>query len=531
MKNIVTLLAFVLSFTSFAQITNYHLSLQPETIAELPGMQSYSVAQHDGEWLIVGGRIDGLHKRQPFAAFDVPGKNINIYVINPAEKKVYSSNLASLSPSLSEQLGATNHNFIQHGNHLIITGGYGYSATALDHKTFNSLISINVSETISAIKEGKSFTSQISQISDSLFAVTGGRLELLGNTFYLIGGHNFNGRYNPQGPDHGPGFSQYYTNQIRKFDVSYSPLGFTLQSLETDTNLHRRDYNVVPQIFPNQIEGVTAFSGVFQPTADLPYLNSVDIKANSHAVNNTFTQYYNHYHCATLPIYDKDNDEMHTFFFGGISQYFDSSGILTKDDNVPFVKTIARVTRNSSGQMHETKLAEEMPALLGAGAEFILNPELDLYDNGVVKFENMNQDSIYLGYIFGGIESTAPNVFFSNATNASTATNKLLKVYLVKNQTGTAHALEKRSSSLQFQIYPNPINDEINTQFYLKDNSNVTFKITDARGRLIDHFHYANLPAMWHNKVLNLPKKLSKGVYYISLKTDFEEITIQVVNN
>jgi hypothetical protein len=54
---------------------------------------------------------------------------------------------------------------------------------------------------------------------------------------------------------------------------------------------------------------------------------------------------------------------MHTVFFGGIAQYYDSLGILVQDNNVPFVKTIARVTRDASGTMAEYKLPIVMPTL------------------------------------------------------------------------------------------------------------------------------------------------------------------------
>ena len=221
---------------------------------------------------------------------------------------------------------------------------------------------------------------------------------------------------------------------------------------------------------------------------------------------------------------------MHTYFFGGISQYFDKNGVLTKDDNVPFVTTIARVTRNANGEMQETKLAEEMPALLGAGSEFIVNPELPTYDNGVVKFDELSGDSIYLGYIFGGIESTAPNVFFNNAANVSSATNKLFKVYLVKNKTNSVIELKPNKSSLQFQVYPNPVESIVNTQFYLKQKSSVTFKITDNKGKLVDHYHFNDLPAMWHNQVITLPENLKKGVYYITILSDYEEFTMQIMH-
>lgn len=82
----------------------------------------------------------------------------------------------------------------------------------------------------------------------------------------------------------------------------------------------------------------------------------MNIDSSGYAANNAFSQYYNHYHCAFLPPYSAGANEMHTVFFGGIAQFYDSLGILVQDNNVPFVKTIARVTRNAAGVMAEYKL-------------------------------------------------------------------------------------------------------------------------------------------------------------------------------
>ncbi|MBK9718257.1 MAG: hypothetical protein IPO85_12235 [Saprospiraceae bacterium] len=41
---------------------------------------------------------------------------------------------------------------------------------------------------------------------------------------------------------------------------------------------------------------------------------------------------------------------------------------MVQDNNVPFVRTIARVTRDASGTMAEYKLPIAMPTLLGAGS-------------------------------------------------------------------------------------------------------------------------------------------------------------------
>jgi hypothetical protein len=80
---------------------------------------------------------------------------------------------------------------------------------------------------------------------------------------------------------------------------------------------------------------------------------------------------------------------MHNVFFGGMAQYYDDNGTLVRDDNIPFVKTIARVTRDANGIMTEYKLPIEMPSLLGTGAEFIPNKNIPHFNNEVIKLDEI----------------------------------------------------------------------------------------------------------------------------------------------
>src|SRR5512139_3561441 len=57
----------------------YSISLEPITIAGFTGLHSFATAQHEGKWLLIGGRTDGLHRRQPFASFAANGNNLNIF--------------------------------------------------------------------------------------------------------------------------------------------------------------------------------------------------------------------------------------------------------------------------------------------------------------------------------------------------------------------------------------------------------------------------------------------------------------------
>jgi hypothetical protein len=487
---ITLLLMMFYSLTFFGQSAPFSMKIEPMSIAGLGGLQSYAFGQHDGKWLIIGGRLDGLHQRQPFASFDASGNNNQIIVIDPIAQQKWSASINTLPTNIKEQLSSTNMEFYQSGQYLYVIGGYGYSATTGDHITYSGLIAIDVPATINAIISSNSFTSFFRQINDSKFTVTGGRLEKINNTYYLIGGQKFIGRYNPMGPTHGPGFIQEYTNAIRKFKINDDGTSITINHLPSfiDTvTLHRRDYNATPQILPSGEEGITAFSGVFQYDIDLPYLSAVNIDSTNYVLNTSFTQYYNHYHCANVPIYDATNNQMHTVFFGGIAQYYDSMGVLVQNNNVPFVKTIARVTRDASGLMTEYKLPIQMPEYLGAGAEYIPIESLARYKNGVLKLDSILNDTTLIGYIYGGINSSAPNIFFINSGTQSSSSSQIFKVYLIKNtEVGIDQVNTQSTSSLKLQVYPNPNRGVLYLQFNMDKLETTKLSMYDMYGRLID---------------------------------------------
>lgn len=502
-------------------------------ITNLGGIQSYAFGQHDGKWLIVGGRLDGLHQRQPFAAFDIAGHNNQLIVIDPITQEKWSAPLTSLPTSIQEQLSSTNMEFYQDGDYLYCVGGYGFSATANDHTTYPNLTAIKVSNLIDAVINNMGLTSFFRQITDPQFQVTGGKLKKMGATYYLLGGQKFIGRYNPMGPSQGPGFIQEYTDAVRKFNLVDDGTTISITHLASHVDaahLHRRDYNAEPQILPNGNEGITMFSGVFQHSVDLPFLNSVTIDANGYTVNNTFQQYYNHYHCPVLPIYSESANEMHTVFFGGIAQFYDDAGTLVQDDNVPFVNTIARVTRDAAGDMAEYKLPIEMPALLGSGAEFIPNHNLAHFDNGVFKLDSVTTDSVLIGYIFGGISSSQPNIFFINDGTQSDANNLIFEVYIKKPKPMSVDDLNSASISLlNLMVYPNPNDGVLNVSFNLTKNEDVTISILDAKGALIDEVILNGLSAGKNQYSKNIRNLTDGSVYFISLETSTEKATHKLI--
>jgi hypothetical protein len=330
-----------------------------------------------------------------------------------------------------------------------------------------------------------------------------------------------------------PTYTQVYTNAIRKFNLTDDGTNINITHLPTITdvaNLHRRDYNAVPQILPNGAEGITAFSGVFQPTIDLPFLNCVNIDSTGYAVNNTFQQFYNHYHCAVLPLYSTSKNEMHNVFFGGIAQYYESAGVLVQDNNVPFVNTIARVTRDANGTMAEYKLPVEMPSLLGAGAEFMPIANVPQFNNEVFNLDDFTADSTLVGYIYGGISSTAANIFFTNTGTQSSASSQIFKVYVLKNSTAGIHNLNKQSKgTLKVQVFPNPNDGNFVVKFNLNKIAETKISIFGIDGKKIEERVLTNLVLgenIFQRKIKNLELG---GTYILTIETYYEKATQKII--
>lgn len=522
----------LISALGFTQTAPFEITIEPVTIPNLGGIQSYAFGQANGKWLIVGGRLDGLHRRQPNVSFDIAGNNNQLIVVDPVTLQKWQSPLTTLPTSIQEQLSSTNMEFYQENGYLYCIGGYGYSPTANDHTTYNKLTAIKVSDVINAVVNNSNLLPYFRQITDNQFQVTGGRLKKINNTFYLLGGQKFIGRYNPMGPNNGPGFIQEYTNAIRKFNLVDDGVNITVTHLTPHidpANLHRRDYNAEQQILPNGDEGITMFSGVFQPTVNLPFLNSVTVDDSGYSVNNTFQQYYNHYHCPVLPIYSQMDNEMHTVFFGGIAQFYDNAGVLVQDDNVPFVNTIARVSRDTNGNMAEFKLPVEMPSLLGAGAEFIPNLAFPHYNNEVFKLDNVTSTNTLIGYIYGGISSSQPNIFFINDGTQSSASSQIFRVLIKKSTLSIDEFNPASTSNLNLIVYPNPNKGKLNISFNLIDSNDATLTIYDLRGVVINKSELKNLPIGKNRIEKEIPNFTKGGVYFVTIETLSNQMTYKII--
>lgn len=491
MKLVVLIFFVFIGLPLFSQYFEFPftVSLQPTSVAGFNGLHSFAFASEGNKVILIGGRKDGLHARQPFNAFPANNNNAEIVLLNLNQHTSQSVSLSALPISIAEQLQSTNMNFYQENDTLYVIGGYSYTASAQDHITHNKLTAINVSSLINAIENNQPITPSFEQITDTLFGVTGGQLGRIGATFYLVGGHRFDGRYNPMG---NATYVQHYVNGYRTFELKRMNGQLTLINVAQTTDqfhLHRRDYNLLPHKYATGERGYLISSGVFQYNADLPFLYPVEINASGYQAHQSFSQYLSHYHCAKANIHATNEHVTHTLFFGGMSQYQWANNILVEDQGVPFVKTISRLSRDDSGNFQEVVLPVQMPQFSGSSAEFVPNETLQFIDHELLDQAQFTGDSTLIGHIIGGINSPEAHPFNTNNTGVTIASSVIYEVWLKAQPTSDVKPIEQVE---QFEVIvsPNPAKSVVNLQISVPYKGEMEVFVTDAAGKIIDETYY-----------------------------------------
>ena len=159
-----------------------------------------------------------------------------------------------------------------------------------------------------------------------------------------------------------------------------------------------------------------------------------------------------------------------------------------------------------------------MPALLGAGAEFIPNENLEMAAPDVFQLPATINDSLFIGYIFGGIESPQLNPFNFNNTNVTTATIRIFKVFIKKSVANAVGEIKVDGyHQFQIQAIPNPTNGSI---FQLKINAPEAglFEIfmSDVAGRFHFDTTLEGLPIGEHKVEIEMTEPYQDGLYFIS---------------
>ncbi|CAN5499118.1 hypothetical protein BH11BAC2_BH11BAC2_12880 [soil metagenome] len=528
-KLILALSLLIAVHTSKAQDL-FDVSLVPTTITDLPGAHSFAFGKWDGKWIIIGGRLNGLHGFQPPFGFPFNSANSQIYIIDPDFQQVWDTTTSNLSQELIDHVSSSAFEFVQRDSMLYIMGGYGYNTNLNSFITFPNLTAVNLSSLVNAVINQGDISPSFRQLTDSNLLVAGGHAAWMDSTCYLVFGHRFDGRYDKQ--DTTGFFVQEYTHQIRMFQINDDGVNLSLSNYATLTdtaNFRRRDYNLIPQIFPDGSSGLTAFSGVFRENMNLPYFHPVNIHAGTYEVDTVFNQYLNHYDSGVMPIYDANFNAMHNVFFGGMAMYtYDTlTNTYPVDSLIPFVKTISRVTRWANGAVSEIKLPVEMPSLQGTNALFIPDPAIPLINNEIINLNLLPSGSVRAGFLLGGIESPLNNI--SDIDPSLTwAVSTLYEVYINKQSSTGLTSLGNEKISAQ--LTPNPASSETQLEIHFAHSGFLHAELRDITGRVIKVICHKKIGEGGHVFRIDLAD-LAPGMYAVNCELDGNYTSLKLIKD
>ncbi len=433
-----------------------------KTHYKLPnGIQSYIHAEYHNKWLIITGRIGGLHGFVTDSEDNFPTKeqNTTVYVVDPVNKITFSRSLKDPTSGLTQEqvdlLSVTAAQGYRHDDTLYITGGYGLNSATGGLDTKNALTAINIPGLISWVIEpspGETAAQHIRQIFDDIFKVTGGYMNQAGeNPTLLIMGHEFNGFYSD--PIQIPPVFQQYTEQVRRFYINDDGVNLSITPISSlpaipDPNYRRRDLNVAPVIskVDDQLKrSFVALSGVFTLT-DGVWTVPVEVAGDGTpfmadpTLPSTFKQGMNNYDCASFGMFSEKTGSMYIVLLGGMSfGFFEETkeGLQFKTDSeIPFISQTTTIKIDKSGNYTQhlmrhggfpeirsqkfspvnsilcgfpkPQIKQGNPLLLGSESEVFLLHKVPKYDNEVLKLDKIKKPTV-IGYVLGGIASTLPN--------------------------------------------------------------------------------------------------------------------------
>jgi hypothetical protein len=423
-----------------------------DTHRTLPTLQSFAsgifaaALSNTGLWVIVGGRTNGLHNfsSDPLENFPPSAQNRRIWVIDPARWRVWSRSIkdSHLSVDQIDQLSATAYEHVQFGDALYVVGGYGYSHTAKDFKTFPVLTAFDLPKIIDWVQNpagSPDLADLIRQTSDETLRITGGQMTIIGDRAILAFGQDFDGGYGS------PTAKQTYSGQVRSFRILDNGKDVSIADIRGDpetpdlVNYRRRDLPMVSVI--DTTEGqpeneAVALAGVFTETNGI-FTVPVEINGAGEptqadpTLRSTFKQGMNGYDCATIGLYSKTAKATHSVLFGGISYIYYKQGQFVEDTNFPFINQTTTIVRDRNGHYRQYLLDAEFPRivspdgkryLFGAEAVVFRNLGIPTIGNGLVDLDALrkaapNAKSHVLGRIFGGIAAEKPNFGRSVASN------------------------------------------------------------------------------------------------------------------
>ena len=202
-----------------------------------------------------------------------------------------------------------------------------------------------------------------------------------------------------------------------------------------------------------------------------------------------------------------------------MSQFYFKDNHLISDRNVPYVKTISRLTRYADGSLREFALQNEMPVFAGSNGEFIPDKNIPLYADGIIDLSKIKVDSALIGHIFGGIESNELNPFTNNNKDASSASNLIYEVRLIRN-----NSVQSRETDGTNPFSVNTISvessDKLSAEIYIPYDGAADLSVTDKSGIIQFQKNYKNLIKGKQTIELYDRKILNEGEYNFNFLFD-----------
>jgi hypothetical protein len=149
---------------------------------------------------------------------------------------------------------------------------------------------------------------------------------------------------------------------------------------------------------------------------------------------------------------------------------------------IPYICDVSVISKFSDGSVKDSVLPVIYPngLLIGTNAALILDNSLPLYNNGVVRYDELKSRT-FAGYVYGGIEAIANNP----PDGGTHASNKIFKVYITPGdftRTQSPGSIYPATFAL-FQNYPNPFNPTTTIVYELPKQAKVTLRVYDILGR------------------------------------------------
>lgn len=176
----------------------------------------------------------------------------------------------------------------------------------------------------------------------------------------------------------------------------------------------------------------------------------------------------------------------------------------------------------------ENIFPNQMPALIGASAEFIPNHTIPHYKSEVVKLSKITTDSVLIGHIYGGIYSPQVDAFTANNTGVTNAHNVIYEVWLVKDQVTGLLPLDGKNP-LKLNVYPNPSKSQINLNMDLPYKGNLELYVTDVTGKIVADKYFTDLQKGKQSLNISNSVKLTKGIYFFNFTFDGKYSAVEKV--